>query len=150
MRRQSKRGATPPSSDSRRVTGSSGGAWHGQGQPLGWKWKLKAPNPEEPAAWRSYPPPRGQTLPGSVGQPCFRSSPTEDAPPIHGDALKLAHAGASAAPPMLFPQVQGLQGRSQSPLGQATPDTPTAAYRVCRGTPAADCTAGRRGRDPPG
>src|SRR6516162_8235126 len=85
----------------RRVTGSSGGAWRGQGRPLGWK--LKAPDPEEPAAWRSYPPPRGPALPGSVGQRCLRSSATEDVPPLHGGAMKHAHAAASAAPPMLSP-----------------------------------------------
>ena|SRR6516165_5265000 len=151
-RRQSKRGATPPSSDSRtrkpgRVTGSSGGARRGQGRPLGWK--LKAPDPEEPAAWRSYPPPRGQTLPGSVGSRWFQSSPMEGAPSVRGGASKPAHAGASGAPPMLSPQVQGLPGRSQLPLGEATPDTPTAAYRGCRETPSADCTAVRRGRGPP-
>src|SRR6516162_6492574 len=97
-----------------RVTGSSGGARRGQGRPLGWK--LKAPDPEEPAAWRSYPPPRGQTLPGSVGQPCSRSLPTEDVPPFHGGASKPAHAGASAAPPML-----SALGPSQEPSPEEEP-----------------------------
>jgi hypothetical protein len=153
-----------PSSDSQtfdttpgRVTVSRG-AKHGQGQPLSWwRWggPRKAPGPEEPAAWRNYPTPPGPALPGSVGQRCFRPSATEDVPPFHGGASKPAHAGAPAAPPMLSPQVQGvqgqrLQGRPQRPRPQATPDTATAAYRGCRETPAADCTAGRRGLGLPG
>src|SRR6516165_378465 len=152
-RRQSKRGATPPSSDSRtrkpgRVTGSSGGARRGQGRPLGWK--LKAPDPEEPAAWRSYPPPRGQTLPGSVGWRWFRSSPTEDVPPFHGGALTPAHAGVPAASPMLSRQVQGPSlgpSREPSPLDCTFP--PPVARTPVPLAPA-DWRAARRDRAPPG
>jgi hypothetical protein len=146
-RRRAQRGATPPSSASQtfdttpgRVTVSRG-ARRGRGQPLGWR--RKAPDPEEPAAWRSYLPRRGPALPGSVGSPCFRPLPTEGVPSFRRGALKPAHAGAPAAPPMLSPL-----GPSQepSPLEAAPP----AVARTPVPPAPADWRAARRDRAPPG
>ena len=72
------------------------------------------------------------------------------------EALKVRaqeHAGHEQVLPEP-PQVQVLRGQGfreqpQRPLPQAIPDTPIAVYQVCRETPPADYTAGRRGQGHP-
>jgi hypothetical protein len=130
------------------VTGSpSRGARRDRGRSMGWR--LKALDPEEPAAWRSYPLGGGPALPGSVGWRCLRPFETEDVLSFHGGALKPVHAGALAASPMWSPQGP----HREPPRGlslRANPGTPTAAYRAGQEIPSADWTAAKRGQDPPG
>jgi len=121
-----------------RVTGSSAGARRDQGRPMGWR--LKAPGPEEPAAWRSYPPAGGPALPGSVGSPCLRSSATADVPPVHGGALRPARAGAPAASPMSAREPSPEPSEAAARLRDMPPLGPSLA----------DWTTARRGRGPRG
>jgi len=130
------------------VTGFFRGGWPGRGQSTGWR--LQAPDPKEPLAWRSYPTGDGQVLPGSIGLPWFRSFVTEDAPSVRGGGLKPVHAGALAALPMwLAPSVR----LPEPPLPEAqsgsgrTVHTATAVYRVYQENPPADWTAARMDPD---
>jgi len=122
-----------------KVTDFFDGASRGRGQSM--DWRLKAPQLQAQAGWRSYPPGGGQALPGSVDWRCFRSFVMEDVPSFRGGEAKLAHAGVPAASPMWLPL-------EPEPSPQEPPPVPSAANPL-RGTAsrttAEDWTKGRRG-----
>ena len=91
------------------------------------------------AAFRSYPTAGEPALPGSVGQQCFRSSPTVDGPPFPCGALTPVHGGASAASPMWRPPAQ-----EPSPVAvlSAVDPLPGTGFRPA----VANWTAAKRGR----